>query len=479
MSMPLPSKTNGSCLYRASICGAAATACRFGFDMGLPILLRALCALTLLAISGIARAQPRQQQQLSSHVEQGAPAKPKADAPKPKHLLGDWSKSLSDNGIDLSVKYEGDVGVVISGGDRRGADYAQQVELDVNADWEKIAGLKGLMSTVTVVNRAGKSAARSRAGDKLTQIETVYGGTHGSLIHLVQAFFDWKSDKGTFDVAAGRLPVGNDFATSPYYCEFMNTSVCGYPSSLPAKRGFTAFPNSTWGARLRIAPGSKLYLQGGVYQVRPKLGGKYGFDWGWSGTTGTYIPVELGWEPSFGPDELNGHYKLGLTTDTSRYEDVLFDAGGAPFPITGAPPEKHGGRHSAYLLADQMLARNGEGTENGLVALAGVVWSDSATSQISRSAFAGLRDQGLIANRPDDTAGVIVSYIKVSDRQSEAQRLLEEPVQSDELVLEGMYKLSVTDGLSVTPDVQYLVHPNAQRSIPNALAVAARLQINF
>jgi porin len=216
-----------------------------------------------------------------------------------------------------------------------------------------------------------------------------------------------------------------------------------------------------------------------VYQVRPKAGGHSGFDWGWSGTTGTYIPVEVGWEPSFGPDELNGHYKVGFTTDTTHYPDNLYDSNGVPFPISGNPPARHGARHSAYFLADQMFSRNGKGPENGVVILGGVALSDSATSTISRSAFVGIRDQGLIASRPDDGAGIMVSYLKASDRLAARQRITGDPVQSDEWVLEGFYKFAVTDGLSIQPDIQYLIHPNAERAIPNALAVAARLQINF
>jgi porin len=259
----------------------------------------------------------------------------------------------------------------------------------------------------------------------------------------------------------------------------MNTSVCAYPSAMALKRGFTAFPNSTWGARLRVAPNSKWYVQAGVYQVRPKLGGHSGFDWGWSDTTGAYIPVEAGWEPSFGAQELNGHYKVGITTDTSRYKDDLYDVNGVPFPISGNPPAKHGTRHAAYVLADQMVSRNGKGPENGLVFLGGLALSDAATSTISRSAFVGVRDQGLLSSRPDDVAGVIASYLKASDRLAEEQRLTGMPVQSDEWVLEGFYKFAVADGLSIQPDIQYLVHPNAERAIPNALALAARLQINF
>jgi len=423
--------------------------------------------------------QTQSQQNPSSHVAAGKPAKPAADEPKEQHLLGDWNKTLSDKGLDLTVKYEGDVGAAVSGGKRRGIDYAQQVELNLQADWGKIAGVKGLTSTVSFVNRAGNSVAHSRIGDQLFQVETVYGGTDHAAIHLVQAFLDWKSAKGKVDVAAGRLPVGNDFGTSPYYCEFMNTAICGYPNSLSAKRGFTVFPNSTWGARLRFAPSSKLYIQGGAYQVRPKFGGKYGFDWGWSGTTGTYFPVEVGWEPSFGPNELNGHYKLGFTSDTSRYADNLYDVNGVPFPLSGRPPAKHGGRHSVYVLADQMIHRNGEGPENGLVVLGGYVASDSATSKIDRFAFAAVRDQGLIPGRPDDLAGVMLAHARISNRLTSEQAIAGEPIQTAEWALEGMYKVAATSGLSITPDIQYLIHPNGQTSIRNALALALRVQVTM
>ena len=420
----------------------------------------------------------RQAHPSDSHVAQNKPAKPKADAPKPKHLFGDWNKSLGAKGLDVTVKYEGDLAAAVSGGKHRGTNYAQQLELNLDADWGKLAGMKGLHSTITFVNRSGSNVSR-RIGDELFQVQPMYGGTHHAIIHLVQAFADWRSDKGTVDFAAGRLPVGNDFGTSPYYCEFMDTALCGYPHSLPAKRGFTAFPNSTWGARLRVAPNSQWYMQGGAYQVRPKLGGKYGFDWGWSGTTGAYFPLEVGWEPSFGAEELNGHYKIGVTTDTSSYKDLLYDANGVPFPVSGHPPAKHGGRHSVYLLADQMLARNGDGPENGLVVLGGFVASDNATSTISRFAFAGIRDQGLVAGRKNDVAGLMLAHANISNRLTTQQELTGDPLQTGEWVFEGMYRIAVANGVTVQPDVQYLVHPNAQKSIPNALALATRVEINF
>ena len=423
--------------------------------------------------------QSAKQGQASGHQQVSKPAKPKADATTPKHLLGDWNSGLRDRGVDLTLKYEGDVGASVAGGKSHGIDYAQQLELKGKFDLGKIAGAKGLSSTVTLVNRLGQSVSHNHIGDHLFQVEKIYGGTHHAAIHLVDAYLEWKSGNGAFDIAGGRMFVGNDFATSPYYCEFMTTALCAYPGGLALKRGFTTFPNSTWGGRVRVAPSSTWYVEGGAYQVRPKFGGKYGFDWGWSGTTGGYFPLEAGWEPSFGSDKLNGHYKIGFTTDTSNYEDLLYDAHGVPFLISGRPPARHGGRHSAYLLADQMVARNGKGPENGLVLLAGVTASDRTTSKISRYAFVGVRDQGLIASRPDDVAGILVAHAHISDRLTAEQVLSGDSPQTAEWVVEGMYRIAVADGLTISPDIQYLVHPNAQKSIRSALALATRVEINF
>lgn len=419
-------------------------------------------------------------------------AKPKNDAPKPQHLLGDWGglrTRLHDGGLDLTLDYRGEAGAVVAGGKRRGADYAQQVELKADADWGKIARAKGLRTHMILVNRAGRNASTDYAGDQLFQIQEIFGGTHAAIVHLVELYAQQKLDDDHIDIAAGRLPVGEDFATSPLYCAFMNTAICGYPHSLPAKVGFSVFPNSTWGARIRAAPGAHVYAQVGAYQVRPKFGGKYGFDWGFSGTTGTYFPAEVGWEPEFGAAALPGHYKAGFGYDTSNYKDNLLDAVGRPFVLSGAPPREHASRHSWYLLADQMLARNGDGPANGFVVMGGYVHSAPATSQLSDFVFLGLLDQGVIAGRPDDSAGIIVSKATISGSLHDSEALQSglgltlaggaPSVQTSEIIVEGRYQVALRPGLDVMPDIQYLVRPSASRHYRNATALGLRIDADF
>jgi porin len=423
----------------------------------------------------------------ASAAQQNLP-EPKNDAPKAGHLFGDWDgirSDLADRGVTLSLDYIGEEAGSISGGKRDGADYAQQLQLQLDIDWKKLAGLDGFSTHAVLVNRAGRNLSTDYVGDNLFQAQEIYGGAGDVLVHLVYLYGEESLADGHLDIAAGRLPVGNDFATSPLYCDFMETAICGYPHSLPNKVGFTAYPNSTWGGRVRADPGDRIYVQAGIYQVRPMLGGREGFDWGTSGTTGAYIPVEIGYEPTFGEDVLPGHYKLGVTHDTSLYPDLYLDVDGNPIALTGAAPLEHHGRGSIYLLADQLLMRNGNGPMNGLIAFGGYVVSSRQTSEFTTFAFGGLVDQGIIAARPDDSVGISLAYAKIGNpliRTEEIQASLGAPlamgaegIQSNEVILEGRYDFRVADGLHVMPDIQYVIRPGATERYENTTILALHI----
>jgi porin len=417
------------------------------------------------------------------------PAKPKNTEPPEQHLFGDWGglrTTLEDSGITPSLNYIGQFSANVSGGKGTGTDYAQQLEFKLDFDGKKLAGVSGFTLHADFVNRLGRNVSADYVGDTIVQAQSVYGGGGNVVVHLAQLYAEEKLASGMVDIAAGRLLVGEDYAISPLYCGFMNTSICGYPNSLAQKAGFTVFPNATWGARIRIDPIEHVYVQGGAYQVRPAAGGRSGFDWGWSGTNGTYYPIEAGYEPLFGSDQLEGHYKFGFAHDTSNYPDLFEDKRGLPFAATGNAPRTHGGRDSFYLLADQMLQRNGDGPANGLVLMGGYVWSDESTSQFSRFAFAGLTDQGIFPSRPDDALGVVVAWQGISKDLSETQAIealqgvpLSKDaagVQSDETVIEARYDIAVAKGLRVMPDLQYVIHPGAAHTFSNALVLGVQVK---
>ncbi len=419
-------------------------------------------------------------------------AKPKDAQPEAQHLFGEWGgfrPALHDDGIDLTATYTGQAASNLSGGMDTGSAYAQQLQLGVDIDWKKLAGLDGFSTHAVLINRTGNNVSSDYVGDNLIQAQSIYGGAGNVLVHLVDIYGDLKLARGRIDIAAGRLPVGEDYATSPLYCQFLNTAVCGYPNAIAAKAGFSTFPNSTWGARVRLAPGKDFYLQAGAYQVRPEGGGRSGFDWGWSHTTGTYYPIEIGYEPVLGANMLEGHYKVGIAHDTSDYPDLYHDVNGDPFAVTGLPQMQHGGRNSSYVLADQMIARNGAGAERGLIVTGGYVWSDKATAQLSRFFFLGLADKGFLPSRPDDVLGIVFARESISGSVTATQQIqamLGQPllmdaagVQSEETVIEAHYDWVAQPGLILSPDIQYVMHPDGAETYSDAVLIGAQLKADF
>ena len=89
---------------------------------------------------------------------------------------------------------------------------------------------------------------------------------------------------------------------------------------------------------------------------------------------------EVGWTPSFGPNHLLGHYKVGFDEDTSPYPDLFLSTNGQPIAVSGLPGQPHSGRRMYYVLVDQMLVRTGKGDTDGLIVFGGAVHTDYATS---------------------------------------------------------------------------------------------------
>ena len=421
------------------------------------------------------------------------------------HALGDWGgvrTTLADHGVDLGLSYLSETAGVVSGGRRSGVDYAHSINLKVDTDMAKLAGVSGFSLHGAVIERAGRNTSRDYLGERLTEVQEIYGGGGDVAAHLAYLYGEEKLAGGVLDVEAGRLDVGQDFATSPLYCEFMTLSVCPSDRALTLQGAFTIFPAATWGARLKVQPPSAgvvktAYLQLGAYQVRPEDGGRSGFDFSTSDTTGAIIPVELGTEPQFGPDKLIGHYKLGAVYDTSSYPDLYEDEAGGALAASGRTGREHRGRASFYVLADQMVMRTGKNGTDGVIVLGGYTRADPHTAVISDLGFLGVLASGIVPGRPHDSIGAQVVRFKVSDQLEATQRLeaaLGAPltdglsgalagapagVQGEQTTLEGRYDVDVAEGVHVMPDFQYVMHPDGARRYPDAAVLAVRLSLTL
>lgn len=422
----------------------------------------------------------------SSHVEQLVAGLPVFDNAR---------VTLGNLGIDVLGDIISEFASNVSGGVHQGSTFANQVGLEVDVDWQKLARIQGLSTHVVLVNRSGSpDSGGGLIGGGLQPVQEIYGAGGDAGIHLVYAYAEEKVAHDRLDIALGRMPVTNDFAASPLYCNFMNNSLCGNPKALPGGDvGFSSYPDAVWGARARVRPTDDTYVQFGLYAVDQGLYGnqhfRSGFDFSTSRISGEVFPVEVAYLPTFGADKMPGHYKLGFSYDNSSYNDFYVGDNGAPALLTGMPFKIHKGHTQAWALFDQMVLRNGPGPSDGVIVLGGYAHNDPTTSVYADQYFVGALDHSFWKARPLDTVGALFSYVNTSPylrRQQELEVQLGLPissgltgVQRHEEIVEVNYDIHVYRGVNFQPDFQYIIRPNGQSNIKDAAVLGFKTHVAF
>src|SRR6202041_1968625 len=128
-----------------------------------------------------------------------------------EHLLGDWGgirTRLENMGIYLSFDALTEFAGNVSGGMKQGATFANQVAFGADIDWQRLAGVTGFSTHVTLVNRSGANDS-ALFGDNLLPVQEIFGAGGNVGVHLVSAFVQEKLFGGRLDLAAGRMNVEN------------------------------------------------------------------------------------------------------------------------------------------------------------------------------------------------------------------------------------------------------------------------------
>ncbi len=417
------------------------------------------------------------------------------------HLFGDWGglrTRLEARGININLDYLTENGGNITGGRRETFATDGQIGLEINLDLDKLLGWQGAAFHSIIVNREGRNLSADSIGDDLATVQEIYGGGGNVLAHMVYAYGEESLLRNRLDLIAGWLPVGNFFAASPLYCDFMNVLFCGNPHPLPNYPGEDDWPQATFGSQARVLFTPQVYLQLGLFSVDPDYGtgggGSSGFAWADPRKSGVSIPVELGWVPVFGRQHLIGHYKVGYDRDTHRYADVLNNTRGLPQASDGGTFASQD-RDDYYVLLDQMLVRQGSGPTDGIIVFGGWVHATDQISPLTQHAFAAATTTGAPWGRPKDTLGASFQWIEMSGAFTRAEEITLEQGQSlpitidnfgpaygpqnTEQTVELTYVAHVFRGVTLQPDFQYIIRPGATTNTPDAAVLGFRTNINF
>lgn len=444
--------------------------------------------LVLVALAGTPEASA---QTTTDDTAPAAPAPNPAPPTEPDFLFGDLGGLRSkweSYGINLGLDWISEFAANVSGGLRQGSTSANQLGFTADIDWEKLAGIKGFSTHVIFVNRSGNNTS-NMIGDQISPVQEIFGAGGDVAVHLVSAYGEELLFQDRLDIAAGWMNVENDFASSPLYCTYMNNDLCGDPKALPGGDiGHSAYPEAVWGGRVRVRPTADTYVTTGLYTVNQDLYGpndRSGFEFSEPRMSGVYVPIQIGYTPRFGPGQLPGHYVVGFGYDSSR-----FGAFTNALPASaGGTSSSHNGNTQFWILVDQMLMRNGPGDQDGVIALAGFIRNDPNNTSYAQQYYAGVMDNGFWRARPQDGVAFLFTYFAESGPLGKVQaeeQLLGLPlsngatgIQTHEEFLEATYNIHVWRGVDFQPDFQYVMRPNAQSNIRNAVVVGFRAHVKF
>jgi porin len=398
-------------------------------------------------------------------------------------LFGDWGgirEKASDAGLDFNFNYVGQFAANLDGGQRKDATWAGQLELGASLDAERAFGIRDTTFNALITYRHGSNLVTRAGLNTILQPQSVYG--RGQTWRLTG--FWGQHSIGAVDIRAGRMPMDLDFARLP--CEFSNLSFCANQTGNLVGDLLFNYPISQWGARIRVQPGP-LYAMVGVFEYNPR-NLENDFFMLHKGATGVTIPTELGYRSRIGSSGLPGLYRIGSWYNTSKAADLLYDEDRQPFALSGQPAAQRRGRYGGYIfLQQQITGRYSIGpdglpkTEQGLTLYINWTEADRRTSRFDHQITFWSNFLGPLPSRPNDRIGFAFGQNSINDRAARSEFILNPSLgkPKSEYPFELNYGAYLGRGVTITPNIQYIINPGGYRAADNLIIAGLKTAVQF
>jgi porin len=374
--------------------------------------------------------------------------------------------ALARQGVSYGVDYTGDVLGNVTGGTKQSAHYAGLLEGYLDADFEKLAGARGLSFHVDFYQIHGTSITAENIGSivSVSNIEA-FPSTRLHELWLEQAFYD-----GHASIRFGQLGADSDFLISEIATRFI-ASTFGWTtlSSDNLPYGGPIYPFATPAVRLALKSEDLLGLKVGIYESDPAALCAEGLDPGQCNEDGLDFrlndPPLLFAEAAYSYQGAHAcplaTIKLGGWYDFGKFDDQRHPPG------EGFSASRHKGNEAIYVVLDQALYRpDGHCSAGGVSAFARAIISPADRNQVDTYADVGIVIDGWVPGRPHDGIALGVAYTGISDDASEFDQASGLPVIRDyELIFELNYVAEIVPGWAVQPVMQYIRNPGG--SVPD------------
>ncbi|HEY0790938.1 MAG TPA: carbohydrate porin [Chthoniobacterales bacterium] len=372
------------------------------------------------------------------------------------------------SGVTFRGEYTGEGLGNLTGGIRRGATYEALIKLGVQLDLKPILGWTGATLSATALYPFGEGLSREYTGDFniLSNIDAY------DSFRLFEFWFQQRFFGGNASFRIGQMAADQEFYQSQRSNIFINSCFGTFPT-ISMGTSLPIYPVGGLGARLDVHPSAGTFARVAVFDSNPGQANgndRHGTRFNLSPGSGVLVIAEGGWQvvPSSDNGGRDETYTLGAYYDSRRFN------GGFVHPA-------HAGNGGFYAIADRLLYRptpyvNAQSKLTGLGGFASIAAAPADRNEVSFYADTGLNYNGVFPGRDHDVFGLAVSYTRISRDYLIDRR----PIHSGhEAVLEGTYRVQVTDHLYIQPDIQYIFDPGAFRHLPNTLAAGVRFDLTF
>lgn len=438
----------------------------------------------LLLFTGLTQAQAQtvsaQQAQAAQQVYQ--PQWPDNPATQTLDMLRD------KYGVNLRGAVINETAGNPAGGERQASTNVGQAQLGADFNLQKILGLPGGSVHITEYHDYGSSLSLKGIGNGV-RVQEIYKNPynifHFGLFTYEQTFWDDK-----IDVEVGRTATSKYFAHLNSACAFMSGTNCGIPALANSEAGFSLLPSATWGGKVSYQVTPELYVMTGAFEVNSSVQPTSGFDWRTDKSTGVTVPIEAGYGTTFKTSEYPFDAKVGFYYSNGGHANPYYNTAGLSLGTFGGTAATVPVRTGMYILGDKTVWRADHDSHRNISLLGGWVQPFDNTEIYTSQAFLGAVWTGPFASRPNDSIGLIANYFRLGDLENQyltAARVKAGSFGTNDpniFTFELDYNIKPLPGLTLTPDLQYIVNPDnsalAKTNAPpprNAVVIGLRAEL--
>jgi porin len=400
---------------------------------------------------------------------------------------------LADHGLYFRLLYNQEVAGNPSGGIKQGATTSQYLAGGVDLDMEKAFGWTGGKLHATMIGIKSKSLTTYYIGGGTSAQENSAPFT---LLRFLELTYDQNftiRNKNDFNFTIGRLSAFQTFAKSPFSTLFQNHAHSGALYGFSQSSGTALAPVSTWGGKVTYRPTAKTYVHAGSFAIDAAVtnSATHLWDFGTKSVSGQNYMLETGYETDFSNDAMPRRIRLGAWYLDAPRNDVYLNTKGQSFTQFGGTRQTYRHDRGMYVMGDQTISRPDPNSKRNVAVFGSFLYNHGNFEPLQYTAKLGIVKTGTFAGRDADTLGLVMSDLSFSNKQV---KFLSErrakgggtgTVPSHGYVIEAAYSYALAPGVTIAPNIQYLVNPDSRvtpnhpTDIPDALVLGVRFMANF